>query len=1064
MRGSRARSAYGRHYSEEAEENAMTKAQPSETPLMTGPVHYEAIDIKLTTPEANFGCRAAARSVPALAADLASSLAHFSNPTPPAARYPELYSRARSLAQREGITFVLSVGGDRIDPLARVFADERYQLSALLPHTHMTTIAEAREQYPRGQWLTAHLGAKHELEAAFAAIEAGEAVNPHACLVLLEGLERILDPRNLLFEIRGLLLRRPGSRLVVATPDRARTSGADYEGLPPDPTHVREWTLDEITTFLASSGFTVARAEHIRTSTDETAQGACCLELKCDPAAYDTFLLQHGFAHTNASYAALLTAEHATLAVTGGIGTYASYVAKLDGAGIITVYVGPLGSATPEEMTESGWIHPRLFFGGSWITSWPPIEVAWKTTEHLLFFFHNIEIIEYQDYQGLGARVAQAKRSGLISPSICVQVQCHGNQAYVDIANESWHGLSSAETWVVERVAIEQADRIFIPSEYLYDLYRDVGYDMSDRVVIQRLPFTYASTDPFSSGSHPNCPEAVEFAEVDTLIFFGKLAPLKGISHFLDAVHQLAEAKALHRIKDIVFLGGRVQLDSATEARLQALEQDFHVEYHAGSRDEVLSTLRSRRTHSLVVMPYLGDNHPYSVLEAIDLGISFLTYERGGIPSLIPEAFRENVLAQPTPAALAAQIRQMLAMGAADRQYLFRELRNACVDEQTQINDECLHTQFRHNTDQRVLSAIAPRSDQVTVVVAVYNTQLAYVRDLCHGLNAQTLAPKEIIFVNDGSRPGYAEDLKSLLEAELAVPWRLISQANRGLSGAFNSGLRACETDYMVGVDSDDVPTPDHVYDLVRRLVLDPGIWAAISYIKYFHEEQSEDWGIQRLDGGWYRPIGETLIYGQIRNVLGSSCAAFHVQRLRSIGGWDESDKSKWVDWALYLKIVSNGGTLGYVPKLGMLYRVHAQSMSRTYPEFPATRRLARATTILPRWEAYCLQAMMRDQQNRLVAEQNAMLDELRQWGADQQALIAAQERDIAERNTMLAELRSMGTELRQWSTDQAAYILRLEQELEAHRADFMQRLLSVSPLQRLLRRISYARAKRTRV
>src|SRR5207302_5727180 len=89
--------------------------------------------------------------------------------------------------------------------------------------------------------------------------------------------------------------------------------------------------------------------------------------------------------------------------------------------------------------------------------------------------------------------------------------------------------------------------------------------------------------------------------------------------------------------------------------------------------------------------------------------------------------------------------------------------------------------------------------------------------------------------------------------------------------------------------------------------------------------------------------------------------SAFRRDYLVSLGGWDDTDKSMWEDWALFLRIVCAGHRIGVVPKSNILYRVNDASMVRTHAPFPAMNRLARNLAGLARFEAYRLQGVMRN-------------------------------------------------------------------------------------------------------
>jgi hypothetical protein len=56
--------------------------------------------------------------------------------------------------------------------------------------------------------------------------------------------------------------------------------------------------------------------------------------------------------------------------------------------------------------------------------------------------------------------------------------------------------------------------------------------------------------------------------------------------------------------------------------------------------------------------------------------------------------------------------------------------------------------------------------------------------------------------------------------------------------------------------------------------------------------------------------------------------------------------------------MVSQGMRISVIPRVGVLYRVRAGSMVRTYDERAGLDRIAEARTGLPRFEGYRLQAL----------------------------------------------------------------------------------------------------------
>lgn len=89
-------------------------------------------------------------------------------------------------------------------------------------------------------------------------------------------IERLGHPEHL---VRALGERLGGGNVVVlSTPDRERVRGHMHNGPCPVLPHVQEWTLDELTGWLAEEGWAIASATHIRSTDQEPARATCLVE------------------------------------------------------------------------------------------------------------------------------------------------------------------------------------------------------------------------------------------------------------------------------------------------------------------------------------------------------------------------------------------------------------------------------------------------------------------------------------------------------------------------------------------------------------------------------------------------------------------------------------------------------------------------------------------------------------------------------------------------------------------------------------------------------------------
>lgn len=92
-----------------------------------------------------------------------------------------------------------------------------------------------------------------------------------------------------------------------------------------------------------------------------------------------------------------------------------------------------------------------------------------------------------------------------------------------------------------------------------------------------------------------------------------------------------------------------------------------------------------------------------------------------------------------------------------------------------------------------------------TIIVPLYNCE-AYVERCLKSLLSQGFEDYEIVVVNDGSTDGSLEVAENCTKNAARV--RIVSQENRGLSGARNTGIREAKGDYLIFIDSDDYVEP----------------------------------------------------------------------------------------------------------------------------------------------------------------------------------------------------------------------------------------------------------------
>ncbi len=104
----------------------------------------------------------------------------------------------------------------------------------------------------------------------------------------------------------------------------------------------------------------------------------------------------------------------------------------------------------------------------------------------------------------------------------------------------------------------------------------------------------------------------------------------------------------------------------------------------------------------------------------------------------------------------------------------------------------------------------------VSVVIPAWNAAHLLPRCL-ESVLAQTLAPREIIVVDDGSRDATAE-----VAANCGYAVRVIRQENRGAAGARNTGIRAAAGKWIAFLDADDRWLPQKMERLIACAAANP--------------------------------------------------------------------------------------------------------------------------------------------------------------------------------------------------------------------------------------------------
>jgi len=188
-----------------------------------------------------------------------------------------------------------------------------------------------------------------------------------------------------------------------------------------------------------------------------------------------------------------------------------------------------------------------------------------------------------------------------------------------------------------------------------------------------------------------------------------------------------------------------------------------------------------------------------------------------------------------------------------------------------------------------------PRMAALSVIVPAYN-EAGSLSDTILSLQAQTLAPAEIIVVDDCSTDGTGDLARRLGVTVLRPPQNTGSKA-----GAQNFALRHTKNEWVMAIDADTSLAPDAIEKLSSAFA-DPKVVAACGFVLPRHVRTIWERGryIEYLFAfTFYKQVQD---YYQ-RPLISSGCfSMYRAEVLKQFGGWPSRTLAEDMDltWSFY--------------------------------------------------------------------------------------------------------------------------------------------------------------------
>ncbi|OGO92861.1 MAG: hypothetical protein A3F10_04980 [Coxiella sp. RIFCSPHIGHO2_12_FULL_42_15] len=204
----------------------------------------------------------------------------------------------------------------------------------------------------------------------------------------------------------------------------------------------------------------------------------------------------------------------------------------------------------------------------------------------------------------------------------------------------------------------------------------------------------------------------------------------------------------------------------------------------------------------------------------------------------------------------------------------------------------------------------------ISIIIPSYN-QAEYLPDAIESAYNQTTPPHEIIVIDDGSTDGSLEIARQYQFSQLPLiesPVRVVSQANKGLPMARNTGIMNATGDYILPLDADDLLVENAIERITHAIIQFNADIVAPSFRCFGKVNQDVI-----LNNFTMEELKQTNRLGYFSAIRRSA--------LLEVGGYSPRMKYGYEDYHLWFDLFKRGKTLNVLTDILVMYRTKDHSM-----------------------------------------------------------------------------------------------------------------------------------------
>jgi glycosyltransferase involved in cell wall biosynthesis len=630
----------------------------------------------------------------------------------------------------------------------------------------------------------------------------------------------------------------------------------------------------------------------------------------------------------------LITTEYPPM-YGGGIGTYCFHTAKMlhQMNWDVTVFVPNQYSEVNKTTTTNGI---RIVEFSRFKTN---VDAFLGPETALAFEFANTikeymeaeglpDILESQEYAGIAYYILQYKHLNYpLFNKLKVVLTLHA-PSFLYYEYNRVPAMQLPYFWIgqLERWCIMAADKLNAPSAFIVQAIKPFMRELP-AVAVVPLPFEQPKKAAIDNTTDPR----------NNWFFFGKLTPQKGIIPLLKSFRKLWTTGWQ---KPLFLIGGGNHYYHPERMDMQEwINKKYGSEVKSGKLIQLGSlspTQWKEKTQNgaVIVIPSIGDNYPYTVIESLINGNVVLASKQGGQTeilvngqngflfdhneedSLVKQVYAINEL----PLEQIKQIRTNAIRSVEERhnyQNVYAQ-KLKVIEAATALadNDQLFPFLTQNNlTDNQ--AAATGQKDLLSVVVPFYNMG-PYVEESLQSIYGSDYKNIEVIVVNDGSNDQASIDVLKALQNK--YPFILVEQTNKGLSAARNTGVQHTNGEFLAFLDPDDTVQPTYFSKAIHILKSKQNVHFAGCWAQYF----------EKSTGSWpaFTPEPPYLLY---HNMINSS-ALIYKKIAFTQNGWNDPQLEYGLeDWESVINLTKHGWRGVVIPEKLWNYRIRQTSMVRNF-------------------------------------------------------------------------------------------------------------------------------------